>query len=132
MLMHYIYIYTFSLEQKPFQLCFNVLPYTSKIYKLGYGIMQHVTITSTRYHMRYHTFALSLTWLGCNTKCCNNLNVLLHVLPHILFKFSIIWDYLRHFNTCYRQIYKKKILFKKFYDCGVWQSVPNSIKKGKV
>ena len=26
--------------------------------------MQHVTITSTCYHKRYHTFSLSLAWFG--------------------------------------------------------------------
>ena len=42
--------------------------------------MQCVTITSRRYHMRYHTFPISLAWFG---------------------------GYLQRVTTRYRQIYKK-------------------------
>ena len=49
----------------------------------------------TRYHMRYHTFSLSLTWIGHNPKRYHNFNVLLHTLPYIFSKFSMVWGYLQ-------------------------------------
>ena len=79
-------------------------------------MMQHVTITSTRYHRRYCTFSLSLTWLGYNLAHYHNFNVLPHALPYIFFKFGMVWGYLQHVTMCYRQIYKKlyiNIFFKK-------------------
>ena len=42
--------------------------------------MERITITSRRYHMRYHTFPISLAWFG---------------------------GYLQRVTTRYRQIYKK-------------------------
>ena len=42
--------------------------------------MERITITSTRYHMRYHIFSLSLGWFG---------------------------GYLQRVTTHYGQIYKK-------------------------
>ena len=76
-------------------------------------MMQRVTITSTRYHMRYHTFSLSLTWIGHNAKRYHNFNVLLHTLPYIFSKFSIVWGYLQRVTTRYHEIYKKIIFFLK-------------------
>ena len=70
-------------------------------------MMQRFTITSTRYHTRYHTFSLSLTWIGHNAKRYHNFSVLLHVLPYIFCKFSMVWGYLQHVTTRYHQIYKK-------------------------
>ena len=97
-----------------------MLPYITKLYKHGQAMMQRVTITSTRYHtrydMRYHTRSLSLTWIGHNAKLYHNFNVLLHVLPYIFSKFSMVWGYLQRVTTRYHQIYKKiyiNIFFKK-------------------
>ena len=73
--------------------------------------MQRVTITSTRYHMRYHTFSLSLTWIGHNAKRYHNFNVLLHTLPYIFSKFSMVWGYLQRVTTRYHEIYKKILIF---------------------
>ena len=39
--------------------------------------MQRSTITSMRYHTRYHTFSFSLTWIGHNATPYHNFNVLL-------------------------------------------------------
>ena len=44
--------------------------------------MERITITSMHYHMRYHTFSLSLVWFG---------------------------GYLQRVTTRYRQIYKKNV-----------------------
>ena len=83
-------------------------------------MMQRVTITSTRYqtvyHMCYHTFSPSLTWIGHDAKRYHNFNVLLHTLPYIFFKFSMVWGYLQRVTMRYHQIYKKKYIntfFKK-------------------
>ena len=57
--------------------------------------MERITITSVRYHMRYHTFSLSLAWFR---------------------------GYLQPVTTRYRQIYKKmyiNIFFKKI-DGNAW------------
>ena len=70
-------------------------------------MMQRVTITSTRYDTRYHTFSLSLTCIDHNAKRYHNFNVLLHVLPYSFSKFSMVWAYLQRVTTRYRQIYKK-------------------------
>ena len=88
-----------------------MLSHITKLYKHGLAIMQRVTITSTRYHTRYHTryntFSLSLTWIGHNAKCYHNFNVLLHALPYIFSKFSMVRGYLQRITTRYHQIYKK-------------------------
>ena len=74
-------------------------------------MMKRVTITSTRYHTRYHmrydTFSLSLTWIGHNAKRYHNFNLLLHALPYIFSKFSMVWGYWQCVTTRYHQIYKK-------------------------
>ena len=69
-------------------------------------MMQSVTITSTRYHTRYHIFTPSLTWLGYNATFYDNFNV----LPY---KFSMVWGYFQRINTHCRQIYKKNISMLK-------------------
>ena len=49
--------------------------------------MERITITSTRYRMRYHTFSPSLAWFG---------------------------GYLQRVTTRYRQIYEKNV-YKYFF-----------------
>ena len=71
--------------------------------------MQRVTITSTRYHTRYRTFSLSLTWIGYNATRYQNFNVLLHALPYIFSQSSMDWGYLQRDTTRCRQMYKKYI-----------------------
>ena len=63
--------------------------------------MQRFTISSTRYHTRYETFSLSLTWIGHNATCYHNLNVLPQALPYIFFQCSMVWDSLQRVTTCY-------------------------------
>ena len=70
-------------------------------------MMQRVTITSMRYHTRYSTFSLSLTWLAYNATHYHNFNVLPHALPYIFSKFSMVWGYLQRVTARHRQIYKK-------------------------
>ena len=50
-------------------------------------MIQCVTITLTR----YHTFSLSLTWLGYNATCYHNFKMFPHALPYILLKFSMVF-----------------------------------------
>ena len=69
--------------------------------------MQRITITSTRYHARYRTFSLSLIWIGHNAMCYRNFNVLPRASTYIFSQFSILWRYLQHVTTRYRQVYKK-------------------------
>ena len=69
--------------------------------------MQRVTITSTRYDALYLTFSLSLIWIGHNAMCYHNFNVLPRALTYIFSQFSILWSYLQHVTTRYRQVYKK-------------------------
>ena len=69
--------------------------------------MQRVTITSMRYHKRYRTFSLSLTWICHNATPYHNFNVLLYALPYIFSQFSMVWGYLQNVTPCYHQIYKK-------------------------
>ena len=75
--------------------------------------MQQVTKTSTRchtrYHMRYRTFSLSLTWLGHNATRYHNFNVLPHAIPYIYTQFSIVWEYLQRVTTRYHEIYEKNV-----------------------
>ena len=52
--------------------------------------MQRVTITSTRYHTRYRTFSLSLTWVGYSAMHYHNFNVLPHTIPYIFTQFSMV------------------------------------------
>ena len=91
--------------------------------------MQRVTISSTRYHSSYHTFSLSLTWIGDNSTCHYNFNLLPHTLTYIFFRCSMVWGYLQCVTTCYRQVYKKNILIFSFKKR--WQRVANSRKPGK-
>ena len=46
-----------------------MLPHITKLYKHGKALIKRVTITSTRYHARYRTFSLILTWTGHNATC---------------------------------------------------------------
>ena len=72
--------------------------------------MQRITITSTRYYTRYHTFSLSLAWIGHNTAHYHNLTC--YQTRYHTFSLSSIlwfWDYLQRVTTCYRQIYKKNV-----------------------
>ena len=50
---------------------------------------------ATRYHTHYRRFSLSLTWIGHNAKRHHNFNMLLHALPYIFSKFSMVWGYLQ-------------------------------------
>ena len=55
------------------------------------------------------------TWIGHNAKRYYNFNLLLHVLPYIFSKFSMVWSYLQRVTMRYHQIYKKiyiNIFFK--------------------
>ena len=75
--------------------------------------MQRVTITGTRYHKRYCTFSLSLTWVDHNAMHYHNFNVLPHATTYIFAKFSLV---LGIFATCYHEIYKRnayQYFFKK-------------------
>ena len=71
--------------------------------------MQHVTITSTRYHTRYRTFSVSLTWVGRNTMDYHNSNVLPHAIPHIFTQFTM---FLGLFATRYHAL--QSIFLKKY------------------
>ena len=84
--------------------------------------MQRITITSTRYHARYRTFSLSLIWIGHNAMCYRNFNVLPRASTYIFSQFSILWRYLQHVTTRYRQVYKKTIYqyFFKNNDAIAW------------
>ena len=57
--------------------------------------MEHITITSMHYHMRYHTFSLSLALFG---------------------------SYMQRVTTGYRQIYKKNVHYYFFekIDSNAW------------
>ena len=81
--------------------------------------MQRVTITSTRYHTRYRTFSLSLTWVGHNAMHYHNFNVLPHAIPYIFTQFSMV---LGLFATRYRQFFKRNINIHFFYkfDGNAW------------
>ena len=75
-------------------------------------MMQRVNMTSTR----YHTFSFSLTWIGHNAKRYHNFNVLIHGLPYIFSKFSMVWGYLQRVTTRNHEIYNKthiNTFFKK-------------------
>ena len=63
--------------------------------------MQRVTITLTRYHTRYRTISLSLTWIGHNATCYHNFTVLLHAIPYIFIQFSMVWNYLQRVTMLY-------------------------------
>ena len=52
--------------------------------------MQRVHITSTRYHRRYHTFSLGLTWIGHNATRYHNFNMLSHAFSYIFSQFSMV------------------------------------------
>ena len=68
--------------------------------------MQRITITSTRYHTRYHTFCRSLTLVGHNAMYYHNFTVLPHTIPYTFTQFiMVLWL----FETRYRQIYKKNV-----------------------
>ena len=82
-----------------------MLPRITKHYKHGWTIMQRVVITSTRYHTRYRTFSLSLTWICHNAVRYHNFNVLPHAIPYF-FQFSMVWGYLQRVIKRYCQIYK--------------------------
>ena len=86
-----------------------MLPYITKLYKHGEVITQHVTVTSSFYHTRYHmhhrTFQPSLTWIGHYPTSYHNFNALLHPLPYIFSQFSLVWGL---FTTGCHQIYIKK------------------------
>ena len=68
----------------------HVLPNSKHMNRL-----QHVTISSTRYHTYYHMlqqmFSLSLTWISHNATCYYNSIVLFHTLRFIFF-LSVAWS----------------------------------------
>ena len=71
--------------------------------------MKRVTITSTRYHMRYHTFSLSLTWIDHNGRGYHNFNVLPQALPYIFSQFSVVWGpFAMGYHTLLSILKKKK------------------------
>ena len=86
---------------------FEHVSHITKLCKNGLAMTQRVTITSTRYHTGYHTFSLSLTWIGHNAKCYHNFNMLRHALPSIFSKFSMVWVYLQRVTTRYHKINKR-------------------------
>ena len=66
-------------------------------------------------HVTTHYQTLQ-TWIGHDATRYHNFNVLLHALPYIFSKFSMVWGYLQRVTTRYHQIYKKiyiNIFFKK-------------------
>ena len=77
-----------------------MLPRITKLYKHGQTIMQRVVITSTRYHTRYRTFSLSLTWICRNAVRYHNFNVLPHAIPY----FFQFYHGLGLFATCYQTL----------------------------
>ena len=79
---HYIYVDIFFPLTKAIPIMFEHVTahYQTLQTRIGNDI-QRVTITSKRYHTRYHTFSLSLTWIGHNARRYHNINVLLHALP---------------------------------------------------
>ena len=95
----------------------------------GYGNFQtpqkqighNALLTSTRCHTRYHTFSLSLTWIGHNATCYHNFSVLLHALPYIFSQFSMVCGYLQRITSVTVKFIKKYILmfFKRMtVTCG--------------
>ena len=107
MFIHYMYVDVFFLLTKAIPIMFEHV--TTHYQTLQTWIGHDATRYHTRYHMRYHTFSLSLTWIDHNAKRYHNFNVLLHALPYIFSKFSMVWGYLQRVTTRYNQIYKKNI-----------------------
>ena len=119
MFVHYMYVdILFSLQRKPFQLCLNMLPRITKLQKHGQVIIQHATMTSTRYRTRYHTFSFRLTWTGHNAKLTghNALPLLERVTICVTIYFLSVQHgsgYLQRVTTRYHQFHKKIYMFVK-------------------
>ena len=60
-------------------------------------MLEHVTT-------HYQTLQTSI---GHDATRHHNFNALLHALPYIFSKFSMVWGYLQRVTTRYHQIYKK-------------------------
>ena len=84
--------------------------------------MQRVTITSVRYHTRYHTLSLILTRVGYNVMRYHNFNALAHALLYIFFGTCLFLGYLQMVTTRYHQFFKGKINIHFFYkfDGNAW------------
>ena len=106
MFIHYMYVDILFPLTKAIPIKFESVT-TNQHTKHGQAIMQRVTISSTdyhtRYHMRYRTFSISLTWIACNETCYHNFNVLPHILPYILSQCSMVWDYLQRVTFTFIQ-----------------------------
>ena len=70
MFIHSMYVDILFLLTKAIPIIFEGVTNITKLCKYGQAIIQRVTITSTRYHMRCSTFSLSLAWFGA---ICNRL-----------------------------------------------------------
>ena len=85
-----MYLDILFLLTKAIQVIFELVTTYYQILKTWKVIMQRVTISSTRYHSSYHTFSLSLTWIGDNSTCHHNFNLLPHTLTYIFFQCSMV------------------------------------------
>ena len=85
--------------------------------------MQRVIITSTRHHMRYHTFSLSLTWLGHNAMHYRNFSLLPHTISYIFTQFSmVLGQFATRYHALLSNIFKKVYIniFLKKIDANAW------------
>ena len=113
MFIHYMYVdILFPLWKAIPIMCERV---TTHYQTLWIWIGHSATRYHTRYHTLYRTFSLSLTQIGHNPTHYHNLNLLPHVLPYILCKFSMVWGL---FATVYHALpsnlqKKRMLIFKK-------------------
>ena len=74
--MHYMYVDILFHLSKVVPIMFERVITHYQTLQFWIGIMQHVNITSTRYHMRYRTFSLSLACFA----------VISNVFPRVMVK----------------------------------------------
>ena len=78
---------------------------------INFPLTKAIPIMFERVTTHYQTLQ---TWIGHNATRYHNFNVLLHTLPYIFYKFSMVWGYLQRVTKRYRQNYETiNILLKK-------------------